>query len=86
MPLGWLLQGAIVPRTTIGKGAVRTAPKREQKLFLYRACPYLAYGSKLLQHEGFWEIVPKIVRKMLPLATIQDWAHFKFFHAAVGTA
>ena len=47
MPLGLLLQGAIVPRTAIGKGAVRTAPKRELELFLFRACPYRAYGAEI---------------------------------------
>jgi len=44
---------ATVPRTAIGKGAVRTAPKRELELFLFRACPYRGTGQNSLQHVGF---------------------------------
>ena len=53
---------AIVHRTTIDKGAVRTAPKREHELFLFGRARTAERRTKLLQHAGFCEIAPKIVR------------------------
>ena len=92
MPLGLASAGAAagtaeatVHRTTIEKGAVRTAPKREQELFLL-GVPVPQHGSKTTAARGFLRNRTENRTLNVTPRPILDCASFKFSHAAVGTA